>query len=210
MTVNHNYPKRVEINTENPQMRWINRACDILKEGGIIVYPTDSRYGLGCDIFNKKAIERIYRIKEKDKHHPMSFIFPDLKNMSLYVHIDTGSYKILKRCLPGPYTFILRATREIPKIMLTKRRTVGIRIPDNPIVQALVDALDNPILNSSVGAEEELWVNDPEQIEEHIGHAVDLILDGGIIISEPSTVIDLTEETPVVIRKGKGDPALVY
>ena len=200
----------MEINSETPQTRWVNRAVEILRDGGVLVYPTDSRYGLGCDIFHKKAMERIYQIQKKDKHHPMSFIFPDLKNMSLYVHIDTKNYKILKRCLPGPYTFILEATREIPKIMLTKRRTVGIRIPDNPIVKALVEKLDNPILNSSVGDEDDFWINDPEQIEQHIGHAVDLILDGGAIISEPSTVIDLTGEEPALIRQGKGDPALIY
>ncbi len=182
----------------------------MLREGGVLVYPTDSRYGLGCDIFHKKAMERIYRLKRKDFHHPLSLIFPDLKNMSRYVHISNRNYKILKRCLPGAYTFILEATREIPKIMLTKRRTVGIRIPDEPVVQQLTSALDNPVVNSSVTSEAEELMNDAEVIEDTIGHAVDLILDGGIIISEPSTVFDLTGEEPVLIREGKGDISLVY
>lgn len=205
-----NYPKRVQINRDNPQTRWVNRAVEMLREGGVLVYPTDSRYGLGCDIFHKKAMERIYRLKRKDFHHPLSLIFPDLKNMSRYVHISNRNYKILKRCLPGAYTFILEATREIPKIMLTKRRTVGIRIPDEPVVQQLTSALDNPVVNSSVTSEAEELMNDAEVIEDTIGHAVDLILDGGIIISEPSTVFDLTGEEPVLIREGKGDISLVY
>lgn len=200
----------MEINSDNPQIRWIKLAVALFREGGLIVYPTDSYYGLGCDIFKKKAIERIYRLKKRDFQHPLSFIFPDLKNMSHYVHIDNRSYKILKRCLPGPYTFILEATREIPNIMQTKRRTVGIRIPDNSIVQALVQSLNNPIINSSVGSDSDVMMNDPEFIEEELGHAVDLILDGGIIISEPSTVFDLTGDEPELIREGKGDPSLVY
>ena len=207
--MNKNYPKRVEINPEHPQMRWINRAADMLREGGLLIYPTDSRYGLGCDIFQKKAMERILRLKGKSKHHPLSFIFPDMRNMSQFVHITNRDFKILKRCLPGPYTFILNATREIPKIMLTNRRTVGIRIPDEQIVNALTTTLENPIINSSVTFEEE-ELNDPIEIEEHLGHAVDMILDGGIIISEPSTVIDLTGDEPVLLREGKGDPAQVY
>ena len=208
--MNNNYPKRVSVNPENPQLRWISRAAEILREGGVLVYPTDSRYGLGCDIFHKKAMERINQIKKRDKHHPMSIIFPDLKNMSKYVHIDTANYKILRRCLPGPFTFILEATREIPKLMLTNRRTVGIRIPDQPIIRALVEELDNPVINSSVGDNSDLWGNDPEMIEEKIGHAVDMILDGGIILSAPSTVVDLTGSVPELIREGKGDPGLVY
>ena len=183
---------------------------EILKEGGLVVYPTDSRYGLGCDIFNKSAIERIYKLKKRDYQHPLSFIFPDLKNLSRYAHISTPNYKILKKCLPGPYTFILEATREIPKIMLSKRQTLGIRIPDEPIVMALVDELNNPLLNSSVPSNSNIEMNDPEVIEEHLGYAVDIILDGGIIISEPSTVYDLTESEPALIRQGKGDLSSVY
>lgn len=204
------YPKRVEINRENPQLRWISRAVEILKDGGVLVYPTDSRYGLGCDIFQKRAMERIYRLKKKDFHHPLSLIFPDLKNLSRYVHISNPNYKILKRCLPGPFTFILEATREIPKIMLTKRRTLGIRIPDEPIVLQLTSALENPIVNSSVTSESDELMNDAEVIESKIGHAVDMILDGGTIISEPSTIIDLTGEEPVLVRQGKGDISLVF
>jgi tRNA threonylcarbamoyl adenosine modification protein (Sua5/YciO/YrdC/YwlC family) len=208
--MSYNHPTRVQINWQNPQVRWINRAVEILHNGGLVAYPTDSRYGLGCDIFQKGAIERIYQIKKFDYQHPFSLIFPDLKNLSHFAHIDTPKYKILKRCLPGPYTFILDATREIPKVMLNKRRTIGIRIPDSPIVLALTRALQNPIVNSSVPSEDELELNDPEKIEKVIGHAVDIILDGGVIISEPSTVFDLTGTEPILIRQGKGDPSLVY
>ncbi len=205
-----NYPKRVEIYVDNPQMRWINRTVNIISGGGLVVYPTDSRYGLGCDVFNKNAIAKIYRIKKRDHHHPMSFIFPDLKKLAKYAKISTPNYKILKRCLPGPYTFILEATREIPKMMLTNRRTIGIRIPDHPIVSALTKALGSPLLNSSVPFESDMEMNDPRNIEEKFGHMVDIILDGGVIISKPSTVFDLTGESPILLRKGKGDPALVY
>jgi len=208
--MNKNPPIRVSINRDNPQMRWINHAVEILKEGGVVVYPTDSGYGLGCDIFHKDAIARIYKLKKRDYHYPLSSIFPDLKNLSHFVHISTPNYKILKRCLPGPYTFILEATREIPKIMLTKRRTLGIRTPDDPIVRALTTKLKNPILNSSVPSNSDTEMNDPEEIEEHFGNMVDLILDCGIIIAEPSTVFDLTGDEPRLVREGKGDLSLVY
>jgi len=205
-----NYPQRVEIIRANPQIRWINRTAEIIRQGGLVIYPTDSRYGLGCDVFNKSAIERLYRLIKRDHHHPLSFIFPDLKNLSQFAYVSTPNYKILKRCLPGPYTFILEATRELPKIMLTNRRTIGIRLPDDPIVAALTAALNSPLLNSSVPSEDEMELNDPDLIEQEFGNAVDIILDGGIIISEPSTVYDLTGDVPVLIRAGKGDPSLVY
>ena len=204
------HPKRIEINQENPQLRWINCAADILREGGIVVYPTDTNYGIGCDIYSKKATEKILQLKKQDKHHLFSFIFSDLKYMAKFVNIDTPSFKILKRCLPGAYTFILEATREIPKIALTKRRTVGVRVPDNNIVLSLVTELGNPIRNSSVGSDDEAFRNDPDEIEEEIGHAVDLILDGGILVSQPSSVIDLTCDPPEIIREGLGDISLVY
>ena len=205
-----NFPKRVEINRENPQLRWINRAVQIIREGGLVIYPTDSRYGLGCDVFNKSAIEKLYRIIKRDYNHPLSFIFPDLKNLAQFAHVSTPNYKILKRCLPGPYTFILEGTRELPKMMLTKRRTLGIRIPDDPIVSAITSTLESPLLNSSVPSGTDMEMSDPEEIEEKLGHAVDIILDGGINISEPSAVYDLTGDEPVLIRAGKGDPSLVY
>lgn len=205
-----NFPKRVQINRENPQERWISRTVDIIRAGGLVIYPTDSRYGLGCDVFNKSAIEKLYRIIKRDYKHPLSFIFPDLKNLAQFAHVSTPNYKILKRCLPGPYTFILEGTRELPKMMLTKRRTLGIRIPDDPIVSAITSTLESPLLNSSVPSDTEMEMSDPEEMEEKLGHAVDIILDGGIIISEPSTVYDLTGDDPVLLRAGKGDPSLVY
>lgn len=205
-----NFPKRIEVHPDNPQLRWINYAVEIIKDGGLVVYPTDSRYGLGCDVFNKASIEKLYRLIERDHHHPLSFIFPDLKNLAHFAQVSTPNYKILRRCLPGPYTFILEATREIPKMMLTNRRTLGIRIPDHPIVNALTAALEGPLLNTSVPSPSHLEMSNPEEIEEEIGHAVDIILDGGIIISQPSTVFDLTGDEPELIREGKGDPGDVY
>lgn len=207
---NRNHPKRIEIHPLNPQPRWIARTVEIIRSGGLVIYPTDSRYGLGCDVFNKNAIEKIYHIKKRDYHYPLSLIFPDLRNLSQFAQISTPNYKILKRCLPGPYTFILEATREIPKIMLTKRRTIGIRIPDAAIINAISQELNTPLLNSSVASDDDRELNDPEEIEEKLGHCVDLILDGGIIISEPSTVFDLTGEEPLLVRQGKGDIGLVY
>ena len=200
---------KIEIHPDNPSPRTIRMAVDILEHGGVIVYPTDTIYGLGCDLFNKKAIERIYRIKQVSKFHPLSFVCADLKHLSQYAKIDTPSYKIMRRYLPGPYTFILEATREVPRRMITRRHTVGIRIPDNNVPQCLVRELGRPIITTSVPADKVEFPNHPDFIEEALGNEVDMILDAGILVQGASTVIDLTGETPEVLREGSGDASWI-
>jgi tRNA threonylcarbamoyl adenosine modification protein (Sua5/YciO/YrdC/YwlC family) len=193
------------INNQNPQMRLIRRASEILKSGGIVIYPTDTVYGMGCDLLNKRGIERIYEIQRRNRKQPLSFICADLKDISRYAKVSDDAYKIMKRLLPGPYTFILEASRLVPKIILPKRQTTGIRIPDNRICQALVAELGSPVISTSVkdGAGELL--SDPRVIEELFGKRVDMIIDGGIIAAAPSSVISLLGEGVEVIRAGKGD-----
>ncbi|MBN1349785.1 threonylcarbamoyl-AMP synthase [candidate division KSB1 bacterium] len=196
----------LSINPENPQQRLVDQAVSILQDGGIIAYPTDTIYGIGCDIFNKKAIARIYQIKQKDKSTPLSFICPDLKDISKYAHISNADYKIMRRFFPGPYTFILRGTRLVPKLMLTKRRTVGIRVPDNRICLMLLQTFGNPIVTTSatIPGDDDI-LNDPIDIDEKLGKMIDLIIDGGISGFLASTVVDLTSEPPQVLRAGKGE-----
>ena len=202
--------KVFDIIPENPDQRCIDLAVDELRNGGIICYPTDTVYGLGASIKNKRAIEQISRIKRIANRKLLSFICKDLKDISCYAHVSNQAYKIMRRCLPGPYTFILPATSETPKRLSQKRRTVGIRIPDNILCRLLVDQLGTPILSTSVPAGPDEILNDPYEIERRIGENLDLILNGGILVSEPSTVVDLTNHEPVIIREGAGDTALIY
>ena len=193
---------KLKIHLVNPSLRTIRKAVEVLQRGGVIIYPTDTIYGLGCDLFNKKAIERVYRIKHLSKFHPLSFVCSDFKDLSRFARVSTPNYKLIRRHLPGPYTFILDATREVPRMMLTKRRTVGIRIPDNEVSRRIVEELGRPIVSTSVPEVKVEFPNDPDFIEEALGNEVDLILDGGILVQGVSTVIDLTGEVPVVIREG--------
>jgi tRNA threonylcarbamoyl adenosine modification protein (Sua5/YciO/YrdC/YwlC family) len=195
----------VAINSQNPQMRLIRRAVEILKSGGIIIYPTDTVYGMGCDLFNKRGIERIYEIQRRNRKQPLSFICADLKDISHYARVSDDAYKIMKRLLPGPYTFILEASRIVPKIILPKRQTTGIRIPDNRICQALITEMGSPIISTSVKDEEGELLSDPRVIEELFGKRVDMIIDGGVIAAAPSSVISLLVKGFEVIRAGKGD-----
>ncbi len=192
------------INSDNPQMRLIRKAADILRDGGIIVYPTDTVYGLGCDLFNKRGIEKIYEIKQRNKKQPLSFICSDLKDISRYAMVSNFAYKTMRRLLPGPYTFILEASRLVPKILLQKRNTVGIRVPENTICLTLVRELGNPIINTSAKLEQDEVISDPAEIEKKLKQ-VDLVIDGGSLASEQSSVISLIEDTPQVLRAGKGD-----
>jgi len=193
------------INNQNPQMRLICKAVDVLRGGGIVIYPTDTVYGMGCDLFNKKGIERIYEIKRRDRKQPLSFICSDLKDISRYAQVSDGAYQIMKRLLPGPFTFILNASRSVPKIILPKRQTTGIRVPDNRICQALVGEMGSPIISTSVKDGDGELLSDPRIIEELYGKRVDMIIDGGIIAATPSSVISLLDEGVEVIRIGKGD-----
>jgi tRNA threonylcarbamoyl adenosine modification protein (Sua5/YciO/YrdC/YwlC family) len=195
------------INSDNPQKRLIKKTVEILRDGGIIVYPTDTVYGMGCDLFNKRGIEKIYAIKRRSMKQPFSFICADLKDISNYAIVSNYAYKTMRRMLPGPYTFILEATRLVPKILLTKRKTVGIRVPDNEICLSIVRELGNPIISTSVTTGDEI-LSDPAEIEKKYGRAVDLVIDGGILATEKSSVVSLVNDVPEIIRMGKGDVSL--
>jgi tRNA threonylcarbamoyl adenosine modification protein (Sua5/YciO/YrdC/YwlC family) len=198
----------LRINPQNPQPRLIKKIVEILNQGGVIAYPTDTVYGFGCSLFNKKGIERIYRIKRSEKNRPFSFICADLKDISLYTKVSNYAYKTMKRLLPGPYTFILEGTRLVPKIMLTKRATAGIRVPDNQICLAMVKELGHPIITTSAQLSEGEVFYDPGEIEQKAGKILDAVIDGGILVSEPSSVIDLTDDQPKILREGKGDVSI--
>jgi len=195
----------LSINGQNPQMRLIKKATDVLRDGGVIIYPTDTVYGLGCDLSNKRGIERIYEIKRRNKKRPLSFVCSDLKHISQYALVTDYAYKTMKRFLPGPYTFILEASRLVPKIILPKRPTTGIRVPANEICLALIRELGQPIISTSVQTLEGEDLGNPAIINEYFGRIVDLIIDGGTIVPEPSSIISLIDDTIEVIRKGKGD-----
>jgi tRNA threonylcarbamoyl adenosine modification protein (Sua5/YciO/YrdC/YwlC family) len=197
----------VKVYDENPNTSVINKVVEVLKKGGIIIYPTDTVYGLGCDITNAKAVEKIARIKgiKVDKSN-FSFICNDLSHLSDYVkQIDTPTYKLLKRAFPGPYTFILPGSKSLPKVF-KKKKTVGIRIPNNNIVRAIVEALGNPIISTSIHDEDDVieYTTDPELIFEKWKHLVDGVIDGGFGDNLASTIIDLTDSIPKIIREGKG------
>jgi tRNA threonylcarbamoyl adenosine modification protein (Sua5/YciO/YrdC/YwlC family) len=195
----------IQINPQNPQPRMIRQVVEVLNNGGVIAYPTDTVYGFGCSLYNKKGIERIYQIKRSEKNRPFSFICSDLKDISLYTKVSNYAYKTMKRFLPGPYTFILEGTKLVPKIMLTKRMTAGIRVPSNSICLAIVKELGHPIISTSAMRPAGEVLYDPADIESEFGKVLDLVIDGGVLVSEPSSVIDLTEDIPKVLRKGKGD-----
>jgi tRNA threonylcarbamoyl adenosine modification protein (Sua5/YciO/YrdC/YwlC family) len=197
----------IRIHPDNPQVRHVRQAVDILKSGGVIIYPTDTIYGLGCDISQQKAVERICRIKGTDpKKAQLSFVCHDLSHLSTYAkQLDTSVYRALKQYLPGPYTFILESSRQVPRILQTKKATVGIRIPRNEIAMSIVRELGNPILSASLPGD---WVEDytdPELIHDRFENLVDLVIDGGIGGSVPSTVIDFTSGEAEVVRQGAGE-----
>jgi tRNA threonylcarbamoyl adenosine modification protein (Sua5/YciO/YrdC/YwlC family) len=199
----------LEINPYNPQMRLIEQVIEVLKKGGVICYPTDTMYGIGCDIYNQKAVKRIYQIKNRAKHKPFSFMCSDLKNISEYSHVGNTAYRLMRKCLPGPYTFVLSGTKLVPKIMLTKQKTVGIRVPDHAISLALVQGLGNPILNTSAVQENRGEVpRDGYDVNDLFCNQVDLIIEGGQIIPAPSTVVALIDDRPEILRQGKGDASL--
>ena len=198
--------KILEINPVNPQPRLIAQVVEVLQRGGVIGYPTDTMYGIGCDIFNQKAVKRIYQIKRRPKDKPFSFMCASLTNISQYGHVGNTAYRLMRKNLPGPYTFVLSGTKLVPKIMLTKQKTVGIRVPDHPICLALLEALDNPLLNTSAAlGDDEEPVCTGDDVDRLFGKQVDLIIDGGAMVPAPSTVISLLTDQPEVLRVGKGD-----
>ncbi len=196
------------IHPENPQPRLVRQAVDMLRQGAVMAWPTDSAYALGCHLGDKAAVDRMRRIRQVDEKHNLTLVCRDLSEIATYARVDNRLYRLLKAVTPGPYTFILQATREVPRRMMhPKRRTIGIRIPDHPIAQALLEALGEPIISTTLilpGDEHPL--TDPEDIRERLDPQLDLIIDGGNCGLEPTTVVDLTGEVPVIVRRGKGDP----
>ncbi len=198
----------LHINPDNPQQRLIDQVVNILKRGGIIAYPTDTYYGIGCDIMNKRAIGRIYQLRQRAKKKPFSFICSSLKNISHYAKVTNYAYKNMRRLLPGPYTFVLEGSKLVPKIMLTKRKTAGIRVPDNRICMALVEALGNPILSTSAKASDGSIFYDASLIHEHFDNRLDAVIDGGYVPGQPSSVVSIIDDSPEIIREGVGDVSI--
>jgi tRNA threonylcarbamoyl adenosine modification protein (Sua5/YciO/YrdC/YwlC family) len=198
-----------QIHPENPQARLIRQAVDIVRAGGVVVYPTDSAYALGCQIGDKAALDRIRRIRRLDARHNFTLVCRDLSELATYARVDNTVYRLLKAHTPGAYTFILRATSEVPRrLMHPKRRTVGLRVPDNAIAQALLADLNEPLMSVTlIMPDDELPLIDPYEIRELLEHDVDLVIDGGYCGMEATTVVDLADDMPMVLRAGKGDPA---
>jgi tRNA threonylcarbamoyl adenosine modification protein (Sua5/YciO/YrdC/YwlC family) len=199
----------LEIHPKDPQPRLLRQAVDRLRDGGVIAYPTDSCYALGCRIGDKTALERIRRIRQADKNHHFTLVCRDLSEIARYARVDTPQFRLLKACTPGPYTFLLEATRETPRILQhPKRRTIGIRVPDHPVPRALLGLLDEPILSSTLQLPgDELPLNDGAGIRERLDRELDVILDAGHCGLEPTTVVDLAVSPPQVLRQGRGDLA---
>ena len=195
----------LEINPVNPQLRLIEQVVKLLQGGAVICYPTDTGYGIGCDLMNQKAIKEIMQLKRRPKDKPFSFMCSDLTDISHYAHVSNTAYRLMKKSLPGPYTFVLPGTKLVPKIMATKQKTVGIRVPATPICRLLLSTLGNPIVNTSAQLDDHEAASEAYDIERYIGNRIDLIIDGGPVYPDPSTVIDLTSDTPEVLRVGKGD-----
>lgn len=197
-----------ELHPVTPQMRFINKAIDVLRDGGVIIYPTDTVYGIGCDIYNKEALERIYQIKNEAGTKLFSFICPDLKDISKYARVSDYAYKAMKKLLPGPYTFVLPAAKEVPKKLWTKRKTVGIRIPNHAIALTLARELGHPIVSTSVTSRKGDVLFNPDEIKMIFNLQVDLMLSSGALEGTPSSIIDLSGEEPEIIREGSGDVSM--
>lgn len=198
-----------QVHPENPQARLIHQAVDIIRGGGVVAYPTDSAYALGCHIGDKQALERIRRIRSLDKQHNFTLVCRDLSEIATYAKVDNTVFRLLKHATPGPYTFILPATSEVPRrLMHPKRKTVGMRVPDNAVARALLEDLGQPLMSVTlIMPGDEYPMIDPYDIRETLEHQVDLVIDGGFCGMEPTTVVDLADELPVILRVGKGDPA---
>lgn len=197
------------INPENPQPRLVSQVVKCLEQGGVIIYPTDTTYGIGCDIFNLKGIKRIFQIKQRDQRKPFSFICNDLAEIARYAQVSNFAFKVMKRHLPGPYTFVLEATKIVPGSLSTKQKTVGVRIPENEICRAIVKELGHPLVTTSANTSGEDTPQDPCYIEEKMGHLVDFVIDGGISMGEASSVISLLNDQIEIIRQGGGDTSWI-
>lgn len=201
----------LEIHPQNPQIRLIRKAVDIVRQGGVIAYPTDSCYALGCHVGDKDALERIRRIRDADRHHNFTLVCRTMAEIGRYAHLDTWQFRLVKSHIPGPFTFLLPATRETPKrLQHPKRRTIGVRVPEHPVPHLIMAELDEPIMTSTLllpGDEEPL--TDGDQIRERLDHVLDAVVDGGHCGVEPTTVLDLSVSPPALLRQGKGQIASV-
>lgn len=199
----------LSIDPNHPQPRHIERAVASLEAGGVIAYPTDTYYAIGCDLMNKKAVEKLYRLKNRPTQRPLSFLCADLSDISRYARVSNFAYKLMKRVVPGPYTFVLPATKLTPEIAMTKQKTVGIRVPDAAIPLALVERLGHPLLTTSATYGDETLL-DPRDIKSLLGHGLELIIDGGYQLNEPSTVVSLLDDGVEILREGKGPVEALY
>lgn len=195
------------IHPDNPQARLINQSVDIFNKGGVVIYPTDSGYAIGCRLEDKDALQRICRLRQIDSNHNFTLMCRDLSDISTYAHVDNTVFRLIKNNTPGNYTFILRATKEVPRrLMSEKRKTIGLRIPANPIAMDLLAAMGEPLMSASlILPGNDFAESDPEEINDTLGKQVDLVIHGGYIGQQPTTVIDLTDDVPVVVREGTGD-----
>ena len=197
----------ISIHPQNPQARLINQAAEILNDGGILVYPTDSVYGIGCKIGDKRALERILKIRNLDKDHNFTLLCRNISEVAVYAKLNNSNFRTLKTFTPGPFTFVLAASSELPRRLLhPKRKTVGVRIPDNLVIQALMNALAGPVINMTFTLpDDEFGLSDAYEIKQRVGAQVDAIIDGGYCGILPSTVVDLTDDIPTLVRQGLGD-----
>lgn len=198
------------IDPNHPQPHHIGRAVAVLEAGGVIAYPTDTYYGLACDLFSKKAIERVYRLKNRDRKKPLSFVVADLADVTRYAKVSNFQYRVLKKLTPGPFTFVLEATRLVPEVMTTKQKQVALRVPDSAITRALVNGLGRPLLSTSASSPDGEVLIDPADIKSALGHGLDLVIDGGFQLNEPSTVLSLLDDEVNVLREGKGDSTRAF
>lgn len=197
------------VHPENPQARLISQAVAIIRTGGVVVYPTDSGYALGCQLENKQALDTICRIRKLDDKHNFTLLCRDLSELSLYARVDNTAFRLLKNNTPGAYTFIFKGTKEVPRrLMNAKRKTIGIRVPDNRIALDLLEALGEPLMSTTlILPGSDVAESDPEDIRDKLEHTVDLIMNGGYLGEQPTTVIDFSDDEPVVLRLGAGDPS---
>jgi len=198
----------VEINPVNPQERLLRQVVAVLEQGGVIAYPTDTTYGIGCDILSGKAIERIYRLKQKSRKDTLSFVCADLSHLADYAVVGSHGFRLMKRLLPGPYTFVLKSTKLPPRVLQTHQKTVGIRVPNHPIPLGLVRLLGRPIVNTTANRAGGPPLVDAKEIDDVLGHGIDLIIDGGPIAGTLSTVVAVEDDQVVLLREGKGVEAL--
>jgi tRNA threonylcarbamoyl adenosine modification protein (Sua5/YciO/YrdC/YwlC family) len=194
----------ISVDPIHPQPRALQRAAAALEAGGLVAYPTDTQYGIGCDLFSKKAIDRLCVLKKRDRKKPMTLLCPDLSDVARYAHVSNFAYRTMRHLTPGPFTFVLEATRLVPEMMTTRQEQVGIRVPNSAIAVALSRRLGRPLVNTSAADPEGGPLSDPREIKDALGHGLDLILDGGAVAGEPSTVVSLVGDKMEILRQGKG------